>query len=279
MNKPLITVLNFSGGKQSSALLWMVLRGDIEVDKENFHILNADPGMENSKTYEYVSMMREEANKSGFEIITVEGPNLYKDLVTLNDTDKKRIDNPPFWTEPSGRLTQGCTYFYKIAPMDREIRRILERDHDISAKSGHIGENIVCKWIGFSYDEVERVKPAEQKYVYFEYPLIDMGYTKHDVLSYFHKNNLPVPPRSVCNACFANGLMTFADMWENRPDDWVQAVEVDEAIRDLSQVGIEKKCYVSKTRIPLKMLPTATLPGFFDDVENEYSCDSGYCFT
>lgn len=277
-NKPLITVLSYSGGVQSSALLWMVLRGDIEVDKENFYILNADPGMENSETYKYIEMMRPIVKEKGFEIIIVDGPNLYEDIINLKNTDKTRFDNPPFWTS-SGQLSQGCTQFYKIAPMDREVRWILEKNYGISRKTKNLGDNIVCKWIGFTYDEVVRVKPSPTKYAYFDYPLIDMGMKKKDVIAYLNDNDIPIPPRSVCNACFANGLMTFSEMWNNRLDDWQQAINVDESIRDLSQVGIRQKCFVSKTKIPLKYLPTSVLPGILDgDIENEYSCDSGYCF-
>lgn len=275
--KPLITTLSFSAGRGSGCLLWMVLLGDVEVDRDNFYILNADPGMENSETYAYIDMMREECRKRGFEIITVPGPNLYEDIITLKDTDKTRFDNPPYWPAKGKPLLQKCTKYYKIAPMDRAVRRILEENYGVSSVSKRIGENIVRKFIGFTYDEAKRIKPPEQKYQYFEYPLIDKGMTKHDVQKYYRDNKLPIPPRSVCNACFANGLITLADMWTNRPDDWAQAIEVDEAIRDLSQVGVREKCFVSKTRMPLKDLPTAVLPGFFDDVEDDYSCDSGFC--
>ena len=49
---PLITVLSYSGGKQSAALLWAVLDGKQEIPN-NFVVLNADPGAENTLTYKY----------------------------------------------------------------------------------------------------------------------------------------------------------------------------------------------------------------------------------
>jgi len=145
---PLITVLNYSGGTQSSALLWMLIRGDIE-RPNNLHILNADPGMEHRETYEYTEMMREEAGRAGIDFRTVPGPNLYDDL--LNREGKTRIDNPAYFTQnddgKEGRLRQKCTAYYKVAPMDREVRRILSKNHGI----GHrVTPNIVEKWIGFA---------------------------------------------------------------------------------------------------------------------------------
>ncbi len=277
-----LTVLNFSGGKQSSALLWMVLLGHMKRPR-NFVVLNADPGMENSDTYDYVNMMFKECRKAGIEAMTVEGPNLLEDILNLKkDPTKTRLDNPPYWTlSPEGkvgRLIQGCTKYYKIAPMDRQIRIILEENNGISRRTTRLGENIVEKWIGFTYDEAVRVKPASQKYVYFHYPLIKQGMRQEDVIEYFKLHRLPIPPRSVCNACFANGTDTFREMYENRPDDWKNAVLIDRSVRDWSQIAVQDRVYVSRTMLPLVKLAKKNFLMVDSDKENEYSCDSGYCF-
>ena len=214
MTEPLLTVLNYSGGKQSSRLLWGVLRNEIPVDRDHFVVLNADPGMENSGTYVYIKMMEGLCAEMGITFIRVPGPNLYQDILTLHQRRAKRLDNPPYWTKDRvtgkrGRLKQKCTYIYKIAPMDRAIRILLEEKWGISRKSKRVGVGSVVKWIGFSYSEIERIKPPKQKYIVFRYPLIDLKETNADVLEYYRRNNLPIPPRSVCNACFANGLSTL----------------------------------------------------------------------
>lgn len=274
----LLTVLNFSGGKQSSALLWMVLRGDIE-RPDNFVVLNADPGMENSDTYKYVEMMFGRCKEAGIEAKTVVGPNLYSDLVQLKASGRTRIDNPPYFVRhPNGRrgkLTQSCTKHYKIRPMDQEIRRILHARYGIHPQAGNIGVRVVHKWIGFTHDELMRVKRPAQAYVDFQYPLIDRGWAKVDVDEYFRRNSLPVPPRSVCNACFANDVDHYREMHANRPDDWAQAVAVDESVRDWSQVGVDLPVYVSPTLVPLADMAES---GFDLDDDEDLSCHAGYCF-
>lgn len=281
-NKPLLTVLNFSGGKQSSALLWMFLKKDLPLP-ENFVVLNADPGMENSGTYAYVKLMKSECEKAGIRFITVEGPNLYQDLINLKSTSKTRLDNPPYWTLSEkgkvGRLQQGCTKFYKIAPMDRQIRKELFALHGISIKSKRIPENSVHKLIGFSFDEQHRIKNPQAKYTAFRFPLVEMGFTNSDVLAYFALNKLPIPPRSVCNACFANGLDTHKECFTNRPGDWAQTVAVDEVIRDLSQIAVKDRVFVSKTCIPLTQLAAQGFSLGSKEDDDEYACTSGYCFT
>lgn len=287
---PKLTVLNFSGGVQSSAMLWMVLLDKIPVP-ENFVVINADPGMENSETYKYVDMMFEHCRKKDIYCKTVPGvsPNLWEALTDFGD--RTRIDNPPFWAKKKdgklGQLMQKCTRHYKVEPMDRHLRLLLEERHGVSRKSTRIGENIVEKWIGFSSDEALRVKESPRKYIYFRYPLIEMGLDKKAIRQFLMDNDLPIPPRSVCNACFANGTQTFYEMWKNRPEDWENTVKVDDNIRDMSQLGIKEECYVSKTLIPLRDFPEKVFPKLETDAQTKeeqewnekFSCDSGYCFT
>lgn len=279
---PLLVVLNYSGGKQSSCLLWQLLRGDIP-RPDPLLVVNADPGMENSLTYDYNRMMAERCYDAGIPFLAVEGPNLYKDLLNLSSSGRSRIDNPPYWTLDEhgshGRLMQKCTQHYKIAPMDRAIRIYMEKQFGINRDSKRLGNGIVEKWIGFAYDEIDRIKNPGQKYVRFRFPLIEAKMRRDDVVAYFQKNDLPVPPRSVCNACFANGIDTLKDMHTHRPQDWQQAVAVDNAVRDLSVVGVRDTVFVSKTMIPLEELAER---GFqLDDKtdQDRWSCDSGYCFT
>lgn len=278
---PILVVLNFSGGKQSSAILWMVLLGDIP-RPDNFLVLHADPGMENRRTYEYVEMMFEECSKQGISAFTVDGPNLYEDLT--RGTTKTRIDNPPYWTVDEdgdvGKLMQKCTKAYKIEPMDKALREWMECEMDIKKNNCRLGYGVVEKWIGFSFDEMHRVKGPRQKYQRFGFPLIDLKMTNADVVDYFLDNDLPIPPRSVCNACFANGLKTLRQMYEERPEDWEQAVRVDRSIRDMSAWGVDQTAFVSRTTMPLEELARRgfDVSGELEDDDDDYSCDSGFCF-
>ena len=290
MNKEsLLTVLNYSGGQQSSCILWMVIKGVIERPK-NFLVMNADPGMENSNTYRYNVMMFEECRKASIPALTAPGPNLYKDLTELHKTKKTRIDNPPYWTKDfnsgkRGRLLQKCTREYKIAPMDRAVRSYLKANFGVENK---LRPGLVKKWIGFSFDEVHRIKPSAQKYIDFEYPLVDLRMRKMDVIKWFEEQQLPIPPRSVCNACFANGANTFKKMAQERPEDFQQAKRVDEAVRDLSQIGVKDEVFVSHELLSLAQLEKdgfereevqRFLPGFGADGDaDDWGCDSGYCF-
>lgn len=281
--RPKLTVLNFSGGTGSGCLAEMILNGDIPRPDHPLIVLNADPGMENSQTYVYVAEMRARFEAFGIPFITVKR-NLYAELLALKASGATRFDTPPFWTKnrktgKKGRLLQKCTGAYKVAPMDRAIRAWMQANLGISAKSKRLGENIVRKWIGFSQDEWTRIKESKQKYVYMDYPLIDRRMTKTDIRTYFLKINRPLPPRSVCNACYANDVAFFKNMAATRAVDFEQACKVDDEIRDLRHIGVEDECYVSSTLIGLRELAARgfVLPAEVLEQDAEM-CHSGHCF-
>jgi hypothetical protein len=283
VSSPLLTVLSFSGGTGSGALIEMVLHGHIE-RPDPFLVINADPGMENSATYTYVADVESRCAAADIPFIRVKR-DLYAELVMLKAGNRTRFDTPPFWTRnrqtgKRGRLKQQCTGAYKIAPMNRAMRLWMQEYLGISAKSCRLGTDTICKWIGFSHDEWMRIKEPPQQYIYMAYPLIDLRMTKADIADYYRQViNRPLPPRSVCNACFANDIATFKEMYLHRPYDWAQAVLIDELIRDLSCVGVDDECFVSSTLVPLQELADLNFglgPAIME--QDAEMCHSGHCF-
>lgn len=93
-----INVLNFSGGKQSSMLAWLAIRG--EIPRPDL-IMSANPGMEGQSTLDYVAMIQEEARKVGIPAYTVPGPNLFEAIINLKASGRTRFDTPAFYTKGS----------------------------------------------------------------------------------------------------------------------------------------------------------------------------------
>lgn len=302
--KILLTVINYSGGKPSRMLVERVLRREVP-EPPYCVVMNADPGAEDNRTYALNKELEIRCWERGIPYFKVPGPNLYQDLVSLT-VKSKRVDNPPYWVvKPDGRigrLFQKCTSFYKVAPMDREVRRLLWDFHGIPINRKRF-DGIVEKWIGFTYNEKDRSSEPNQKYVRFRYPFIEEKITIDDVVKWFNDRNIPLNPRSVCNFCFSNGLEYYREMYETRPDEWRKAVLVDEAVRHGLE-GVTGTVYVSRTCLPLQTLAQQGFRLSPDQVEalrnkmqpdeetffptkaskevetdqDEYSCDSGACF-
>jgi len=280
--EPILTSLSYSGGEQSHGILEMVLRGHIPRPR-NFVVIGANPGMEDERSQEIVDSARIRCAVEGIPFVTAKGRNLYTDLVLLPFTGETRLGNPPYWVKKPngkiGRLKQKCTGEYKIAPLNRARRLLMHELCGISLKTTRLPR--VDVWIGFAADEACRISAKKtargSKYLHLRYPLVERGITKAKMVGYYLDHNIPRVPRSVCCACYSNGLVYFKDMYLNRPNDWDKAVLVDDSIRDLSCIGIKGQCFVSSTCIPLRDLPKMN---FLESAPTyrEHRCNSGVCF-
>lgn len=279
---PILTSLSYSGGEQSHGILEMVLRGHIKRPK-NFVVIGADPGMEDERSAKTVEDARRRCIEAGIPFVIAKGRNLYTDLILLPFTGETRFDNPPYWVKKAngkiGRLKQKCTGAYKITPLNRVRRILMHKLCGISLVTKRLPR--VDVWIGFAADESGRVSEKKTskgpKYLNLRYPLIERGITKAKMIGYYLQHNIPRPVRSVCCACYANGLAYLEDMYINRPNDWNKAVLVDDSVRDLSQIGIKGQVFVSSTCIPLRDLPQMNFRQGAEEYR-EHRCNSGVCF-
>lgn len=236
--------------------------------------------MERSCSYKTVREYRQRCHEAGIDFITAPGPNLYHDTLNFESNGSTRMDNPPFWTKDEngkrGKLIQGCTGYYKIAPMRRALAQYLKRKHGVGP--GSYRDGFVESWIGFTKDEWHRCSESDVAYIRLRFPLIEAGVTKEGVISGFLKLGKTPPQRSVCVGCFANGLQFFKDMYENSPDDWEKAVEVDDAVAKWKERGITKnEVFVSSSLIRLRDFPAMNF-GQQDEDMSEHHCNSGVCF-
>lgn len=279
-----LTTFSLSGGLGSGCIAEMLIHGDLKVETD-FVAITADPGMEDPRTYDYLADLHERLSASGIEHRTVK-TDLYGELLkAIKDPKAKRFDLPPFWTKDPetgkrGRLLQQCTGAYKIAPMKRIVRDVLEERHGIGRKTTRMPANTVRTWIGFSADETQRIKECPDKFVFWQYPLVALGMNRGDLVEYYRKIGRKIPPRSVCAACFANDLDYFREMHKNRPESWAQAVAVDDAIREggLQKFNVRNECYVSSTLVPLRKLAEDDFQVGEQPLLDWAQCNSGHCF-
>lgn len=236
-------------------------------------VVAADPGSEHKDTVRIRDKTMSDLREMGIHAVVAPGPKMHTDLLERKANGSTRIDSAAYWTEGGGRLMQKCTRHYKIEPMDRVVNAYLK--YHMGMKS--FPENCVERWIGFAWDEIARCSPMRQSYQQARYPLIDMRETKEDVINWYKKTGEEMPPPSVCNHCWANGTRTFKRIHDTDKDGWNAAKRFDEDSRDLSQFGVNEKCFCSQTRMSLQELEDNGFEVKSGDA-SVLSCDSGMCF-
>lgn len=221
MSAPL-RVLSLGAGVQSTTMALMAAHGEIG-PKPDCAIF-ADTGAEPERVYRHFDWLR---GQLPFEVHVVSAGNIKTDMLS-----GKTNGRPPFHIlNPNG--TKGfsrrqCTQDYKILPIQRKVRELIGlRPRQRGPKDVQVEQ-----WIGISLDEAIRTKPSRLPYIKHRWPLIERRMSRQDCLRWLTEHQYPTPPKSACVFCPFHSDSMWRDMKANDPKAWVEAVEIDRAIRD-----------------------------------------------
>jgi hypothetical protein len=232
-----INVISLGAGVQSSTMALMAAHGELTPMPD--YAVFADTGAEPKAIYQWLDWLE---TQLPFPVHRVSAGNLRDDLLESAKT-RERVASPPLFSG-TGMLWRQCTQEYKIAP----IQKIL-------------GKSECVLWIGISTDEAQRMKPSQRKNIKNRWPLIEVGMSRNQCLTWMKKNNYPLPSKSSCTFCPYHDDATWRQIKLNDPESFADAVLVDKAIRG----GIGKTTqtlYLHRSCKPLDEVDFRTL----DDV-------------
>jgi len=262
-DQPEIRILSLGAGVQSTTLALLAAQGRIgPIDAAIF----ADPQQELAATYAHLDRLeREIAPNAGFPIYRVTAGNIGADAL---DPDHRFASMPLHILNQDGSPGMGrrqCTSEYKLKPIKRKVRELLGYPHPTPVPGGVFAEML----IGFSRDEIGRVRDSDVKYMRNTFPLLDLdgaadgkqGWTRADCLRFLRRNGFPNVPKSSCLQCPFHGNAQWRDLRDNHPDEWDRAVAFDYAIRDGHANANAKgqpllgTAYLHRSRLPLDQAP------------------------
>lgn len=227
-----------------------------ELPKVDFAI-HADTTHERSATYTFASKYALWLCSQGVQVVTVKN--------TASELGQRQVVDIPAFTRSTanginGQIRRQCTQDWKIAPMRRWLQ-----EHRNSP---------VEMWIGISWDESQRMRQSDVRYITHAWPLIEKRMTRADCIRWLQDHYLEVPPKSSCVFCPYHNKAAWREMRLSGNGDWQKAVEVDEAIR---KARLPYDLFVHPSRRPLCEIGENidAQPSFFD-MESE-EC-GGYCF-
>jgi len=192
-------ILSLGAGVQSSAIVYLSHSGKIPpYDKIYF----ADTGDEPQSVYTHVDYLKTLVD---IEIVRIgNGKSLSEHLLG----DDIKFFGMPLYVIANGKrsiLKRQCTNEFKIIPIDLAVRSwLVAHGHGYVDAIGrkYIRRGYSVNYhLGISLDEKRRVSLSRSAWKVHQYPLIELGMTRHDCIQFAIKYGYNIPPKSSCIFC------------------------------------------------------------------------------
>jgi hypothetical protein len=239
-----LVIISLGAGVQSSTMALKAACG--EFPRPDCAIF-ADTGYEPKSVYNYLDYLKDILP---YPVHIVRKGNIKDDM--LNSIDNgTRFPTAPFFTKNAdtgkkGMLRRQCTNDYKIQPIRKKIRELC----NVGYRKHFPKDQYVEQWIGISTDEVMRMKPARDKYIYNRHPLIEAKLNRQDCINWLKEKKLLLPEKSACIVCPYHNDAYWHFMKTKRVEEFADAVEFDKKIR----TGLRKirdQLFLHRSCLPL----------------------------
>ena len=248
-----LQVLSLGAGVQSTVMALMAEQGYEGFSKPDFAIF-ADTGWEPNAVYEHLHWLETQLS---YPVIRVSAGNIKENVLSGVDPEGRQfIDMPVFVVKEDGKHyigTRQCTKLYKLQPIQRYLREHLGFETGRPAPKNHQVE----MWLGLSKDEVSRVKPSDKNWITNVYPLLDRDLSRVQLYAWF-KDRYPDRhlPKSACIGCPYHTDQMWAEMKQNDPESFQDAVNVEWAMQNVPQSrgALTGTAYLHRSRMPLSQV-------------------------
>jgi len=268
-----LKILSLGWGVQSWTLAAMAALD--EIPKPDYAV-HADTTHEMEGTYSHAKKWTPWLEEHGIPVVTVQAS---EKLVGTAQWEKSYKENsegiliPAFsvdlGTEDRGQIRRQCTTRWKIAPLRRFARSVMNSP----------SPECVEMWMGISLDEWQRMRTAEVGYVKNVYPLVDRRLSRAYCVAWLEEHGLDIPPKSACTFCPYHNKDYWKRMKQAGGADWDEAVTVDEVIRDKGKgSGKDFQLFIHSSGLPLEEAVRIPEDYGAKQMEMEMPCDSGHCF-
>jgi hypothetical protein len=240
-----LRVLSLGAGVQSTTLALMAAHGVIGPMPDA--AIFADTGWEPDAVYEHLDWLSG-GNVLPFPIHRVSAMDLRKHVLDRATETEGRYISVPYFLGDGGMGRRQCTREAKIAPIRKEIRRML------GVPKGHKATAFrVEQWIGISTDEMQRMAIARENWITHRWPLIEARMSRGDCLAWLDRHGYPIPPKSSCIGCPFHNDAFWRAMQKDDPAAFADAVEVDRSLRARGPVrGMRSNEYMHRSCQPLE---------------------------
>lgn len=212
----MINIISYGGGRQSTYMTLNALKGKYKY-KPDIGIF-VDTGLEPKYITDYVKWFKDYVkSKYNFNILYVEDTELRNNLLRM-----------PLWTNDGKPIKRQCTEMHKIRPLRKALRE-------------YYGFKKQRHWLGISFDERERKRDPDVKYIEYYYPLCDNRIGLDTIFKYYIDNEMTIPSKSSCKICPYHSKQYYQQMKIRYPDEFKDILELEKYIELISEWQIYRK--------------------------------------
>lgn len=188
----------------------------------------------------------------------VSAGNIREDhLAGLNSTGQ-RFASMPLYTAGGGMGRRQCTREYKIEPITKKLRELIDAPTDRRGRQRVPKGVLVEQWHGISRDEIVRCKENRAPWIVTRWPLIELDMTRRHCLEWWARQ---YPGRllrkSACVCCPYHDNAAWRDLSD---EEFEEACAFDDAIRENGSTlkGMREQQFLHASLKPLREVDLRT---------------------
>jgi hypothetical protein len=244
--------LSLGVGRQSTRLLLGILEG--EFDPAPTVAIFADTHSEPLPVYQHLERILLLCEQSGFPVHVVSAGNIEEQMLNAKTERNGRAAGrfasaPLFTTSEAGEqmmMRRQCTREFKIEPVERKVRELL------GIKPRQRVKYVVEAWQGIAYDEMQRMRENNNKWIYNRYPLIERRERTVDCIR-FNEARGYAAVKSACRICPYHTDESWRELRDTSPADFEAAVQFDHSLRaEETDLGWHRPAYLHRSLVPLE---------------------------
>ena len=210
-------VANFSGGKDSTAMLLRM----IEIGEHIDEVVCCDTYKEFPAMYRHIDKVKEIVERGGIKFTVLKNPKSFDYLMFEHDVKRKNKSlqgNRGYsW---AGNRSRWCTSKLKVDVINRYFKE-LNKHYEV----------VQC--VGIAADEQYRLERENNKKASQRHPLVEWGWTEKDCLEYCYSNGFDweglyrLFSRVSCWCCPLQPLGELKNLRKHFPDLWEELKDMD----------------------------------------------------
>lgn len=208
-------IVSFSGGKDSTAMLLMMIEKDIQVDE----IIFCDTTVEFPEMYQHIKKV-EQYIKMPITILKKENNYEYMMFKHIKKRGKNKGQRGYDWAGPRARW---CTRYFKQGVIKKYLKEKYKNED-------------ITEFIGIAVDETERLE-KNKNFKNLRYPLAEWGITEQEALQYCYSKGFDWDglyekfDRISCWCCPLQSLKSLRILYKEFPELWEKLKEWDKRAR------------------------------------------------